>query len=246
RLRHTELENNYIKEKGKKEENKIVPMEVSREKEKKATAEQMEIETNPISRKLTRITQGENKEEVLVNRRKHRLILESEDMYKAINIKINYSNTFLFWRDISGGKKVVNGFLKNTSKLNQKNTLYEKKITCSHNKKNESDEKLQIILQRLDKIEPKQKEGEETLREKEEGDVLKSKGDQEENKENREEARTKQLKRVTKGNNSKGKIKAKESLVESIKRDNGLEIRIACYNINGLKSNGLKLEALSD
>ncbi|CAG8689482.1 36860_t:CDS:2, partial [Gigaspora margarita] len=160
----------------------------------------------PISRKLTRITQGENKEEVLVNRRKHRLILE--DMHKAINIKINYGNTFLFWRDISGverpdrrstsaikwnrknlppdsdkEKKVVNGFSKNASKLNQKNILYEKKIMHSHNKENESgettkfknqydedkrkeghnaersryieslDKKLQIILQRLDKIE---------------------------------------------------------------------------------------------
>ncbi|CAG8766075.1 26663_t:CDS:2, partial [Gigaspora margarita] len=270
-----ELENNHIKEKGKKEENRIVPMEVSRKKEKKATAERMEIETIPISkdtdrhikpivtnnkdrnakkrvlsinwifdsfkkrailkiaiknerskqilddswslpigRKLTRIIQGENEEEVLVNRRKQRLILEGvnrntkeEDMYKAINIKINYSNTFLFWKDISGverpdrrntsavkwnqrnlsldsdkRKKVVNGFLKSVAKLNQKNTLYEKKITHSYNKENESgettkyknyynedkrkdshneqtphikslDEKLQIILQRLDKIE---------------------------------------------------------------------------------------------
>ncbi|CAG8843454.1 20386_t:CDS:2, partial [Gigaspora margarita] len=204
-----------------------------------------------IGRKLTRIIQGENEEEVLVNRGKHRLILEGinrntvevllfwqlkqvkpksayipinsnlnprgsafvyfekeEDMYKAINIKINYGNTFLFWRDISEverpdrrstsavkwnwrnllpdsdkRKKVVNGFSKNALKLNQKNTLYEKKITCSHNKENVSgkttkyknhydedkrkkdynverlryikglDEKLQIILQRLDKIE---------------------------------------------------------------------------------------------
>ncbi|CAG8626812.1 33295_t:CDS:2, partial [Gigaspora margarita] len=37
-------------------------------------------------------------------------------------------------------KKVVNGFLKNSSKLNQKKTLYEKKITCLHNKENESGE----------------------------------------------------------------------------------------------------------
>ncbi|CAG8488426.1 11621_t:CDS:2 [Gigaspora margarita] len=39
-----------------------------------------------IGRKLTRITQRENEEEILVNRRKHRLILE-EDMYKAITKK---------------------------------------------------------------------------------------------------------------------------------------------------------------
>ncbi|CAG8741086.1 12448_t:CDS:2 [Gigaspora margarita] len=141
----------------------------------------------PIGRKLTRITKEENEEEVLVNRRKHRLILEGEDMYKAINIKINYGNTFLFWRDISGverpDRRIVNGFPKSVSKLNQKNILYKKKITCSHNKKNELgentkyknyydedkkkeghnversryieslDEKLQIILQKLDKIE---------------------------------------------------------------------------------------------
>ncbi|CAG8842430.1 18325_t:CDS:2, partial [Gigaspora margarita] len=190
-----------------------------------------------------------------------------KDMYKAINIKINYGNTFLFWRDISGvekpdrqstsavkwnqrnlspdsdkEKKVVNRFLKNVSKLNQKNTVYKKKITCSYNKENKSgentkyknyydkdkrkeghnversryieslDKKLQIIFHRLDKIEanrlrdgdkiakseqknqlavedwlplqrsqlqniqPKQREGEETLRKKEEEGVLKSKG----------------------------------------------------------------------
>ncbi|CAG8510923.1 11783_t:CDS:2 [Gigaspora margarita] len=257
-------------------------MEVSREKKKKATAERMEIETNPItivkiaiknerskqilddswslpiSKKLTRITQEENEKE--------------EDIYKAINIKINYSNTFFFWRDISEverpdrrstsaakwnqrnlspdsnkGKKVVNGFSKNASKLNQKNTLYEKKITRSHNKENESGETTKyknyynedkkkeghnverssyiekylerdrgpqslltvakskqknqlavedwLPLQRsqIQNIQPKQREGEEALREKEEEGVLKSKGkkkaraeDQEENKENRE------------------------------------------------------------
>ncbi|CAG8795873.1 34080_t:CDS:2, partial [Gigaspora margarita] len=128
-----------------------------------------------IDRKLTRITQEENEKEVLVNRRKHKLILEEEDMYK------NRRNPS---PDSDKEKKVVNRFSKSISKLNQKNTLYEKKITCSYyNKENESgkntkyknyydedkrkeghnvkrsryieslDEKLQIIFQRLDKIE---------------------------------------------------------------------------------------------
>ncbi|CAG8825726.1 10924_t:CDS:2, partial [Gigaspora margarita] len=65
-----------------------------------------------------------------------------------------------------------------------------------------------------------------------------------ENKENRKEIGTKQLKRVTNGSDLKGKGKVKESLVESIKKNNVLEIRIACHNINELKSNRLKLEAL--
>ncbi|CAG8653562.1 1248_t:CDS:2 [Gigaspora margarita] len=125
----------------------------------------------PIGRKLTRITQGENKEEILVNRKKHRLILEA---------KWNRRNLS---PDSDKGKKVANGFSKNSLKLNQKNTLYKEKITCSYNKKNKLgettkyknhydedkrkegynierskyieslDEKLQIILQRLDKIE---------------------------------------------------------------------------------------------
>ncbi|CAG8849109.1 2929_t:CDS:2, partial [Gigaspora margarita] len=128
KLQHTGTREQHIKEKGKKDENKIVRMEVLREKEKKATAKRMEdlpLNFNntqnkllmkqygkvssinwifdsfkkraivkiaiknekskqilddswslPIGRKLTKITQGENEEEVLVNRRKHRLILE--------------------------------------------------------------------------------------------------------------------------------------------------------------------------
>ncbi|CAG8584794.1 17356_t:CDS:2 [Gigaspora margarita] len=316
------LENNHIKEKGKEEKNGIVLIEVSREKEKKATAKRIDIEINPISedtsrhtrpivtnnkdknakerieleksymlwnlslnfnntqvkllmkrygkmssinwifdsfkkraivkiaiknkrskqilddswslpisRKLTRITQEENEEEVLANRKKHRLILE---------VKWNRRNLS---PDSDKRKKVVNRFSKNASKLNQKNTLYEKKITCSHNKENESgettkyknhydedkrkeghnvkrsryieslDEKLQIILQRLDKIEANRsrdgnKKEEEMVCKKEKGGVLRSKGkrkvraeDQDKNRENREEARIKQLKRVTKDKN---------------------------------------------
>ncbi|CAG8660803.1 18055_t:CDS:2 [Gigaspora margarita] len=284
-----ELENNHIKEKGKEEENRIVPMKVSREKGKKATAKRMEIETNLISEdvsrytrpivtnnkdrnakerieleesKLTKITQGENEEEVLVNRRKHRLILEGEDMYKAINRKINYGNTFLFWRDIS---RVERPDRRSTSaiKWNQRNLSPDsdkrKKITHSHNKENESgettkfknhydedkrkeghnversryieslDEKLQIILQKLDKIEANRSKDGDKSTWKEIGPPIVP---------NSCKGRTKE--------SISSKIKAEESLVESIKRDNDLGIRIACHNINGLKSNGLKLEALSD
>ncbi|CAG8854265.1 30458_t:CDS:2, partial [Gigaspora margarita] len=151
------------------------------------------------------------------------------------------------------GKKAVNGFLKNSSNLNQKNTFNEKMITLFYNKKNKSEEptkyknyynrnkkkknynreksmymesldkKLQIILQRLDKIEANRSRF---------GDKTE---DQKENKKNREETRTKQLKRVTKGSDLKDKRKTEESLVELIKRNNNLEIRIACHNINRLK-----------
>ncbi|CAG8726975.1 403_t:CDS:2, partial [Gigaspora margarita] len=168
----------------------IVKIAIKNEKSKQILDDLWSL---PIGRKLTRITQGENEEEVLVNRRKHRLILEGQ----YIPLLERY-----IWR-----KKVVNGFSKNALKLNQKNTLYEKKITHSHNKENVIgkttkyknhydedkrkeghnversryieglDEKLQIILQRLDKIEPKQREGEETVHEKEEDDVLRSKDD---------------------------------------------------------------------
>ncbi|CAG8828973.1 30029_t:CDS:2 [Gigaspora margarita] len=257
----------------------------------------------PIGRKHIRITQKENEEE----------ILNQEDMYKAISIKINYGNTFLFWRDITGmkrpdkqsfsiakwnqrnqlpvsdkEKKAVNGFLKNSSNLNQKNTFNKKMITLFYNKENKLeeltkyknyynrnkrkksynrekyiymeslDEKLQIILQRLDKIEANRSRFGDKIAKGEQKNQLVAEDwlslqrsqlqtkDQKKNKENREETKTKQLKRVTKGNDLKDKRKTEKSLVELIKRNNNLGIRIACHNINRLKSNRLKLEVLSD
>ncbi|CAG8789619.1 46269_t:CDS:2, partial [Gigaspora margarita] len=80
---------------------------------------------------------------------------------------------------------------------------------------------------------PKQKEGEEIEQEKKGRRVHRSKGkravqaeDQKENKENRKEIKIKQLKRVTKSSNSKDKRKTEKLLVELIKRDNNLGIRI--------------------
>ncbi|CAG8793151.1 32810_t:CDS:1, partial [Gigaspora margarita] len=85
-----ELENNYIKEKGKKGENKIVPMEVSRKKEKKAIAERMEIETNPISENTSRHTRPIVTTNKVKNAKER---IELEESYMLWNLLFKFNNT---------------------------------------------------------------------------------------------------------------------------------------------------------
>ncbi|CAG8676520.1 41865_t:CDS:2, partial [Gigaspora margarita] len=190
----------------------------------------MEIETNPISEDTGRHTRP------IVTNNKDRNAKEEiklEESYTLWDLPLNFNNTQI---------KLL------MKRYGKKNTLYEKKITHSHNKENVSgkttkyknhynedkrkegynversryieslDEKLQIILQRLDKIEAnRSRDGNKSTWKKmgppiasnsckESKDKRKVRAeDQKENKKNRKEARMKQLKRVTKGDNSKGR-----------------------------------------
>ncbi|CAG8793824.1 34088_t:CDS:1, partial [Gigaspora margarita] len=65
-------------------------MEVSREKGKKATAERMEIETNPISKDVSRYTRP-----IVVNNkdRNAKERIELEESYTLWDLPFNFNNT---------------------------------------------------------------------------------------------------------------------------------------------------------
>ncbi|CAG8853765.1 18384_t:CDS:2, partial [Gigaspora margarita] len=127
-----------------------------------------------------------------------------------------------------------------------KNTFNEKKITLFHNKENELGEtqstkiimietkERRIIIEKIVKNEQKNQ-----LAVK---DWLPLQRSQLQNI----QLKQREGDKAEQENDSRGKKKTEESLVELIKRNNDLGIRIAWHNINRLKSNGLKLEALSD
>ncbi|CAG8794544.1 24617_t:CDS:2 [Gigaspora margarita] len=90
RLWHIETREQPYQKIEKKEENGIVPIEVTREKEKNATAEQIEIEINPISEDTgghTRLIVTNNKDRNAKER------IKLGELYTLWDLPLNFNNT---------------------------------------------------------------------------------------------------------------------------------------------------------